>query len=82
MALSALSSKKSGGAYLPKASPLKATSSEAFYSNPPLGVKKKRVPVIMGGKPVEHPIDYSAPQFPISGKWLYVDLEYPERFPS
>jgi hypothetical protein len=43
--------KKSGGAYLPKASPLKVTSNEQPYSNSPLGVKKKQLPGIMGAKP-------------------------------
>jgi hypothetical protein len=34
--------KKNGGAYLPKASPLKVTSNDYFYSNPPLEVKKNK----------------------------------------
>ena len=27
-------------------------------------------------------IDYSMSQLPVSDKWLYVDPEYPETFPS
>ena len=33
-------------------------------------------------KPVEHHIDYPISQIPVSDKWLYVDPEYPETFPS
>ena len=37
-----LGSKKNGDAHLPKASPLKVTSNDYFYSNPPLEVKKNK----------------------------------------
>jgi len=33
-------------------------------------------------KPPEYHIDYSTSQLPVSDKWLYVDLKYPETFPS
>jgi hypothetical protein len=42
--------KKNGGAYLPEASPLKVTSNEYLYPNPPLDVNKKKVPGVMGGQ--------------------------------
>jgi len=32
--------------------------------------------------PAEYHLDYSTSQLPVSDKWLYVGLEYPERFPS
>jgi hypothetical protein len=33
-------------------------------------------------KPPQYQIDYSTSQFSVSDKWLYVDPEYPETFPS
>jgi hypothetical protein len=33
-------------------------------------------------KPLEYTFDYSISQIPVSDKWLYVDVEYPDAYPA
>jgi hypothetical protein len=33
-------------------------------------------------KPLEYIFDYSISQIPVSDKWLYVDVEYPDAYPA
>jgi len=33
-------------------------------------------------KPLKHTFDYSTSQLPASDKWLYVDVEYQDAYPS
>ena len=51
---------------------------------PGLWEVKPRPPPKAAGpqKTPEYSIDYSDSQLPASGKWLYVDPEYPEAYPA
>jgi len=47
------------------------------------GVKTRPPPKTAGPpKPLKHTFDYSTSQLPSSDKWLYVDVEYPDAYPS